>query len=468
MAEAIFYTKCRCSPDDGIDKFPGPANTQHPLNNLIVQIDPTMKRLNTHEVVPGMVLEAPVLDQKGRFLIPAGETVTEQHIRICKIWGATEIWIKSSDTTDLTATESISQIPDDVWIKAEELAQEAFSCNELDEPFMQKVFQLAVQQKARKICYRNGLSKHETTPAPSQNLKIDPYIPPGKSQISLQSLINERMKLPSLPDIYNKTMASIYNADVPIADIAQIISKDTTLSAKVLQLVNSSFYGLLKPVETLPHALALIGTDQLLTIVNGVSVVSVFKDLSSSMLNMRQFWEHSVACGIVCRQLASYMDGIVNSERYFVAGLLHDIGRLVMIQAIADDMAGSMAKARVKRCPLVWTEKETLGFDHAQAGAYLSKTWNLPVTLEQMIRYHHEPLSVHQNNDPAVVAVADFLVTALQIGSSGNAFLPCFSREIWERLDLNPNILDNVVFQLESQLNDTFVLIYGTSIHDDE
>ncbi|MFO7802168.1 MAG: HDOD domain-containing protein [Desulfovermiculus sp.] len=414
-----------------------------------------------HELVPGMVLESPVRDQKGRFLIPAGETVTEKHIRVCKIWGATDIWVKTSDSRDHSPAESVNEIPEPIRFQAEQRVREWFGDNDLENEFLAQVFRIAVQRKAMEM-HSHGKSKEPSAAKDNRTWAESRYQPrkPSRS-ITLQSLINERMKLPALPDIYHKTMASVYNVDVPIAEIAQVISKDPSLSAKVLQLVNSSFYGLLKPVETLTHALALIGTDQLMIIVTGVSVVSVFKDLSSSMLNMRQFWEHSVACGIVCRQLASYMNGVVNSERYFVAGLLHDIGRLAMIQGVAEDMARSMAKSRVHKLPLVRAEAQVLGFDHAQAGAYLAQTWSLPTPLERMIRYHHAPESAAQNIDPAVVAVSDFVVTALEIGCSGNRYLPAFYPETWKRLDLSPSILENVVFQLDNQLNDTFVLIYG-------
>lgn len=418
-----------------------------------------MKRVSTHEMVPGMILEAPIRDQKGRLLIPEGETLTEQHIRTCKIWGAMSIWVKTTDPAQDAQTDDFSQIPAAVHTEAEQRVRKVFGNNDLDEPFLDKLFHLAVHRKARQLHALGQAGSGHAGPGSAWSAYR--YEPSRKRPVTVQNLINDRIKLPALPDIYHKTMASIYNVEVPIAEIAQIIGKDPTLSAKVLQLVNSSFYGLLKPVETLTHALALIGTDQLITIVTGVSVVTVFKDLSSSKLNMRQFWEHSVACGIVCRQLASYMSGVVNSERYFVAGLLHDIGRLAMIQGVSEEMVQCMAKAQIGGLPLAAAEAETLGFDHAQAGAYLAQIWNLPVPLERMIRHHHTPDVSTQNIDPSVVAVGDFIVTALEVGFSGNVFLPSFPRQTWEKLELNPNILENVILQLENQLNDTFVLIYG-------
>jgi putative nucleotidyltransferase with HDIG domain len=420
-----------------------------------------MKRLAMHDVTPGMVLEAPVRDQKGRLLIPAGERMTEKYIRICKIWGASEIWVQSSRDIDSEPSGGEEDIPAPVWGEAERRVGEHFAANDLHDAFVHELFRIATRKKAKGIHSRQDSSIPSSTSLSSQSTAAVRYTHSTRRSITVQSLISNRMRLPSLPDIYHKTIQSIYNVDIPIAEIAQIISKDTTLSAKVLQLVNSSFYGLLNPVETLTHALALIGTNQLMTILTGVSVVSVFKNVSTSLLHMRQFWEHSVACGIVCRQLASYMNGVVNSERYFVGGLLHDIGRLAMMQAIADDMARSMARSKVYRLPLYQAEKEVLGIDHAQTGAHLAHVWNLPAPLERMIHFHHQP-DGKKNIDPAVVYVADFIVTALQIGFSGNEVLPIFDNSAWNFLELNTSIIDSVVYQLDNQLNDTFALIYGT------
>ncbi len=420
-----------------------------------------MKRVNMHEMVPGMILGSAVRDQKGRFLIPAGETVTEHHVRVCKIWGATNIWVKTDDEDENAQNEISPDIPDHFYLKAEEQLRLVFARNDLTTPFVSEVFRIAVQKKAREI--HAGLqSGNKHFPVDKARAEEDyPYMPGRSSPLTIQSLINERLKLPTLPDIYHKTLESIHNVDVSIADIARIISNDPALSARVLQLVNSSFYGLLKKVETLTHALALIGTNQLMTIVTGVSAVSVFKNLSSSLLSMQQFWGHSVACGIVCRQLASFMDGVVNSERYFVSGLLHDIGRLALIQSAPAEMSRILAKARTHRIAMVEAEKQVLGFDHTHVGEFLAHSWNLPVHLETMIRYHHEPEGSKNARDPAVVAVADFLVTALNIGFSGNSELAHFSPEIWDKLDLSEGILENLVFQLDNQLNDTFVLIFG-------
>jgi HD-like signal output (HDOD) protein len=127
----------------------------------------------------------------------------------------------------------------------------------------------------------------------------------GKKKINVDYLIEKTLRLETIPDIYYKIIAAINDPETSLDDIAQIVSKDITLSAKVLQLVNSSFYSLRQKVDTLTWALALIGTNQLINIVSGVSAVSFFKNIPSQLMDMASFWEHSIACGTTARLLVA-------------------------------------------------------------------------------------------------------------------------------------------------------------------
>jgi putative nucleotidyltransferase with HDIG domain len=198
-----------------------------------------------------------------------------------------------------------------------------------------------------------------------------------------------------------------------------------------------------------------------MTIVTGVSVMSIFKKTSSTILSMSDFWQHSIGCGIIARMLASYVPGVVNSERYFVAGLLHDIGRLIMVQNAPRQMQSVFSLAEREDLPLFEAERKHLGFDHTEVGEYLAHKWNLPLSLKKMLRYHHEPEPGAQEMDPEIVYVANFLATALKSGSSGDDKIPAFNSRAWQDLSLSPSVLEPVVLQLDHQLKETFELIYG-------
>lgn len=418
-----------------------------------------MHLVSLNNLVPGMVLENSVHDQYGRFLLKAGQSLEKKHIRIFKIWGVTEVWIKDEDEDHIQEIQP--EIPKEIYDQAESYLKEKFRLNNLDDPFVQELFRVSLIHKAQEL----QTPKPEDNSAQNQSTEADKkgfkrYRKKTK-EITVNNLVNDRLRLGTLPDIYYRVIEAIHDPNRSIADISDIVGKDPALSAKVLQLVNSSFYSLLQEVDTLTRSLALIGTNQLMTIVTGVSVVSIFKNISSRLLNMRLFWEHSVACGIVARLLANYLPGVVNSERYFVAGLLHDLGRLIMVQSIPEEYSVIFDQSDKQNQNLSQVEEHKFGFDHAQVGAFLAEKWNLPLSLEKMIRYHHQPAEQSQNLDPMIVYMANLIVTGLDIGSSGEFYVPVLQTGIWEQLQLSQSILEPLVVQLDHQLKDTMNLIYG-------
>ncbi|HMB32099.1 MAG TPA: HDOD domain-containing protein, partial [Desulfohalobiaceae bacterium] len=369
------------------------------------------------------------------------------------------VWIKDEDEDHIQEIQP--EIPKEVYDQAESYLKEKFRLNNLDDPFVQELFRVSLIHKAQELQAPktdDNSAQNQSTEADKKGFKR--YRKKTK-EITVNNLVNDRLRLGTLPDIYYRVIEAIHDPNRSIADISDIVGKDPALSAKVLQLVNSSFYSLLQEVDTLTRSLALIGTNQLMTIVTGVSVVSIFKNISSRLLNMRLFWEHSVACGIVARLLANYLPGVVNSERYFVAGLLHDLGRLIMVQTIPEEYSVIFDQSDKQNQNLSQLEEHKFGFDHAQVGAFLAEKWNLPLSLEKMIRYHHQPAEQSQNLDPMIVYMANLIVTGLDIGSSGEFYVPVLQTGIWEQLQLSQSILEPLVVQLDHQLKDTMNLIYG-------
>lgn len=421
-----------------------------------------MQRVSLNNVVPGMVLEDNVHDHSGRCLLQAGQAIEQKHIRIFKIWGVTEIWITDDADEDHSNKTLQQEIPQEFYDQAEAYILKKFQSNSLEDPFLKELFRLCVNRKAKELINPEPAALTEDRqPKQSQSKGLHRLKKKQSHKITIDKLVNDRLKLGTLPDIYYRIIEAIHDPNRSIADISDIVSKDPTLSAKVLQLVNSSFYSLLKQVDTLTRALALIGTNQLVTIVTGVSVVSIFDNISSRVLNMKMFWQHSVACGIVARLLASYLPGTVNSERYFVAGLLHDLGRLIMVQTLPEEYMDIFHQANSGNESLIQLEHSRFGFDHAELGAFLAEKWNLPLSLEKMIRYHHNPNTLEQNLDPMIIYLSNLIVTGLDIGSSGEFYVPTFQRKIWEQLQLNESVLEPLIVQLDHQLKDTTKLIYG-------
>lgn len=419
-----------------------------------------MEKTSTHKLVPGMILARDVKDQTGRLLAPSGQEVTEKLIRIFKIWGVGDIHVQASDDPD--ASVEAEPVSDEILRKAEEIAEYRFQFNDLNDPFVAELFRISVMKKARQLMAGSGETPAGENPAgPPEGRK--PSAPLKSRKIDVDNLIHKTLRLGTIPDIYYKTIAAINNPEASLDDIAGIVSNDTTLSAKVLQLVNSSFYSLRQKVDTLTWALALIGTNQLMTIVSGVSAVSLFKNIPSQMINMVSFWEHSIACGTTARLLSSYFPRQVEAERFFVAGLLHDIGRLILVQNLPGHYFEILEQVRQEEIFLFTAEEARFGADHSVIGAALAHHWNLPDGLVNMIKHHHYPAREASNVEAATVNLADIIVNALEIGNSGESFVPVIEPDICEKLSLDREILRSVVNEIDLQLADIFEIIYGTT-----
>ncbi|HMA66373.1 MAG TPA: HDOD domain-containing protein [Desulfosalsimonadaceae bacterium] len=418
-----------------------------------------MHTVGIHQLSPGMVLRQDVKDPGGRLLAPAGQEVTEKLIRVFKIWGvAGDLRIQGREA-DSRPAEEAPEIPPGIRSKAEEFVKYRFQFNDLNDPFVAQLFDIAVGRKAEYL-----LNHPEEEPLDHFQPEAPPVkrnVPITRKKVNVDYLIQKTLHMGAMPDVYYKTIAAINNPETSLDDIAGIVSKDTTLSAKVLQLVNSSFYSLKQKVDTLTWALALIGTNQLMTIVSGVSAVSLFKNIPSQLLSMVSFWEHSIACGTAAQLLSSYYPERMDAERFFVAGLLHDIGRMILVQNLAGRYYEIFQQARREEVFLFTAEKESFGADHAEIGAELAQQWNLPANLVSMIRRHHFPDQDSAFFESAIINLADIIVNALEIGSSGEFFVPVIEPNVCQDINLDREMLQSVVNEIDNQLGDIFEIIYG-------
>lgn len=419
-----------------------------------------MEKTSPHKLVPGMILARDVKDTAGRLLAPSGQKVNDKLIRIFKIWGVGDVHVRLPDDASGSRPDADTYVPEELRQKAEDVVRYRFQFNDLNDPFVAGLFQLSVDRKARR------LFNNPSAEAGHKHLqdRPDSRRKPVRSRpqkVNVESLIHRTLRLGTLPDIYYKTISAINNPDASLDDIAGIVSKDTTLSAKVLQLVNSSFYSLRQKVDTLTWALALIGTNQLMTIVSGVSAVSLFKNIPSRLINMASFWEHSIACGTAARLVSSYFPQRIEAERFFVAGLLHDIGRLILVQNLPEQYFQIFRQVKCEELFLFTAEEEVFGSDHSRIGAALARHWNLPDRLVNMIQYHHFPATQNSFFEAAIVNLADIIVNALEIGNSGEFFVPVMEPEVSENLNLDPEILHSMAHEIDFQLADIFEIIYG-------
>ena len=217
-----------------------------------------------------------------------------------------------------------------------------------------------------------------------------------------------------------------------------------------MKLVNSVLYGFPSKIDTLSRAVLVLGNKPLISLAMSIKLLTFFDNIPSTLVNMRSFLNHSITCGILARIIGSCKN-FPNTERLFVGGLLHDIGRLVLYTDSSSLAKEALGRAKRKQDLLYEAENEVFGFDHAKVGGLLLRKWKLPASLEAIVEYHHAPLEYRDPLEPAVVHLADVISNAVESGSSGERLVPPLSTHAWERIGLSARMLPMLLEQMEVQ-----------------
>ena len=272
--------------------------------------------------------------------------------------------------------------------------------------------------------------------------------------LSVQEVVEKCPQFHSLPEIYNRLNAAINNPHSSIRTVSDIISTDAGISLKLLKLVNSAFYGYPSEIDSISKAVVLVGTKQLRDLVLATSVMRTFKNIPAELINLEDFWKYSISCGVGAKIMGFFMKER-NQERLFVSGILHDVGRLVMLNAFPREMTTTINYAKDEKIPLIEAEKKFFGFDHAQVGNELISLWNLPSCFNQVTAYHNRPLSsANFPKQTSVIHIAEILSHLMQHGFSGEYHAPKLSSKAWETAGLPNGIMNKVISQLDQQYHE--------------
>jgi len=276
-----------------------------------------------------------------------------------------------------------------------------------------------------------------------------------------EKLAAEVSSVCSLPTIYFRLNELVNDIHVSNKDVGALISEDAGLSVRLLRMVNSAFFGFPSGIDTITRAVTVIGTRQLSDLVLMTSVVDMFDGIPNEIANMELFWRHSIATGVSARVLANYHREI-NVERFFVAGLLHDIGRLVIFQKLPEETTEILSLLDEKEAPLHVAEKQVLGFDHADVGRAMLEQWGLPEHLVVAVGAHHQPSVLDEIDvDSAIVHVADVIANAMGMGWATEVHVPGLDEAAWQQIGLPVSILSPAVEQIKRQYDDAVELIFS-------
>ncbi len=209
-------------------------------------------------------------------------------------------------------------------------------------------------------------------------------------QDSIANRISSFRQLPTLPHILLKLMEMCNKPETPLQEVAAIIEKDPSLSGKILRLINSAYYGLPRKIKDMENAVAYLGTNTVKNVAISASVYEAFKVKANSLFNLKLFWWHSIRCGVMARIMAKRV-AYPNPDEAFFAGLLHDIGRLVLWVNFKDEYKG-LLEMYGGRPDLLLAGEIRLGATHCEVGAWLLDRWGLPSFVVDSVLYHHDPV----------------------------------------------------------------------------
>lgn len=254
--------------------------------------------------------------------------------------------------------------------------------------------------------------------------------------------------LPPLPAAVQQLISLARQPNVDFRRIAKIIQSDPTLTARTLRLANSAFYGAGRRVQTIRQAIVLLGRDSIVNLAISVSALNLQDSITQKWpLDPSRFWRHGIAVALTARALSQLLR-LPDPEQGFVAGLLHDIGKLILLSHYGDEYAQLVREARRQNTPLHLLEQEELETDHVVAGHALCLHWNIPAPLTRALGEHHDDTFPAPNTVGGVVHNANTLVKIMQIGDSGNPFAELCPLEQLPHNQIRPDQLHELILEL--------------------
>lgn len=245
--------------------------------------------------------------------------------------------------------------------------------------------------------------------------------------------------LASLPAVYHQVRGVLDNPDSAITELANVVSADAAITARLLHVVNSVYFGLMSRVDTVSRAVSVLGMQQVHDIVLATSVSAMFKGMSPANMNMTRYWSNSVMRALIARTGAE-MVRAGDLERFFVAGLLSDLGHLVMYQIEPTLAEQAQLRSAETGLPLHEIERELIGCDYAEIGAAMVEKWHLPPRLSAAIAGQIDPVHAEEpfQRDAALLHLARVMTEGMEHKLESEAIAPLVDEHVWPLTGLKP------------------------------
>ncbi len=274
---------------------------------------------------------------------------------------------------------------------------------------------------------------------------------------TIKTKIETISNLPTLPEIVVRILKIINDPTTSAQNVAQLVCQDLSLSAKILRLANSAFYGVPRSITGINQAVVLLGLKIIRTIVLSLTVFDMFPgDRHSTLFNRTAFWRHCTSCGLLCRFLAEEISNfsLIDGEEAFCAGLLHDIGKVVMEQYLHDDFHKALQQAKSKKLSMYDAEKKLLGYTHTDVALWLTSGWNLPASIQVPMVFHHTPSGAADCAAmTALCHFADHLCYELKLTIDEDYIGPPLDGAALRLLGISDECIGNVKLRLAQELD---------------
>jgi len=277
----------------------------------------------------------------------------------------------------------------------------------------------------------------------------------GLTAVTLEEIVRGVNDLPTMPWVVTRVISLTNDPNSSVNELNEVICQDQSLTAKVLRLSNSAYYGYSRRIATVVDAIGILGFNAIRNLVMAAHTYNILKkEVKGYQIAPGDIWRHSMTCAIAARAIARRVR-YPAPEQAFIAGLLHDIGKVILSVYVAEVYDEINRRVHEEQQPFSVVEQEVLGFTHAAVGARVADKWNLPADHVEAIACHHTPMDARENPRlAAIVHIADAVSMSMGIGLGGDGLYYPFAGQALALVGLNEADVDVIMSELVELVGD--------------